>query len=438
MEVTEKFVPDSASQKIGIIGLGFVGLPLALLFASKGYQVTGIDIDKRKIDNINSGISYLPIISNEQLITAVASGKLSAQSNFHHVANLDVIIICVPTPLTAHHTPDLSYLQEVGLELISHLRIGQLVILESSSYPGTTREVLQPILEKSGLQTGIDFYLGYSPERVDPGNNDFNIKHIPKVISGVTDNCLNKVFNLYNKVFHSVVKVSSVEIAELAKILENSYRFINISFINEITRLCDSMNLNVWEVIEAASTKPYGFSPFYPGPGIGGHCIPVDPLYLTWKAKQYDIDVEFLNLANKINHSVPSYIVNQIKKLLSSETDLSGKGILIIGVSYKKDINDVRESPAFSIINKLKNLDAIVSFYDPFVDEIEIDGARIESVLLTDDVISRADCVVILTDHSCLPIEQIIENAKLIYDTRNATKGIKENSKVFRLGGGYL
>ncbi|WP_243521147.1 nucleotide sugar dehydrogenase [Bacillus pseudomycoides] len=421
----------SRKLKIGVIGLGYVGLPLALLFAQKGFQVFGIDLDKNKVKSLSKGISYIPDIQDKFINQMITEGFFQVSNNYSEIKNFDAIIICVPTPLSADKTPDLSYLQTAGKELIPLLKKGQLIILESSTYPGTTREVLQPILEKSGLIVGKDLYLAYSPERVDPGNSHFPLENIPKVVSGVTDSCSKYIYDLYCQVFKKVITVSSTEVAEMTKILENSFRFINISFINEFAILCDILNIDVWEVIHAAKTKPFGYTPFFPGPGIGGHCIPVDPLYLQWKAKQNGFDTQFIDLSNQINQSIPHYIVNQVQKLVE---DRETPSILIYGVTYKKDIDDSRESSAYSIIGSLKKLGNTVYYHDPYVNEININGEKMVSVPLTDQLYQKIDCIVILVDHTQIPIQEILEKAKIIYDTRNVTKGLSGKAKVFLFG----
>lgn len=422
-------------NKIGVIGLGYVGLPLALLFASKGFQVVGIDLDRRKIDSISQGKSYIRDVHDFDLKEAVDSIRFTATGDYDAVCNLDSIIICVPTPLDHKGSPDLSFLQNVGAALSPRIKKGQLVVLESSTYPGTTKEFLQPILESRGLRTGVDFFLGYSPERIDPGNKSYRLEQVPKVISGVTDNCKKAVMDLYSRVFDHVVSVSSPEVAEFTKLLENSYRLINISFINEMAMMCDKMNIDVWEAIHAAKTKPFGFAPFYPGPGIGGHCIPVDPLYLLWKAKQHGTDSPFIRLGKEINRNISMYIVEEINKLLYPLTE-SGQQILIYGVSYKSDLEDDRETPALPIISSLMDQGFQIHYHDPLIPEFKVNGQKLVSVPLTDQLLNEVDCVIILTNHSNIPIQSILDHSKLVYDTRNVTYGWKGKAKVIRLGGG--
>ncbi|MGG1484196.1 nucleotide sugar dehydrogenase [Peribacillus castrilensis] len=431
--MSEKINHNNAHfKKVGVIGLGYVGLPLALLFVKKGFEVIGIDVNQSKIESLKQNTSYIPDVSVDQIKDAASSGKFTVSSNYQSAEMVDVIIICVPTPLTSFHEPDLSYLVDVGNSLVPHLQKGQLVILESSTYPGTTRKELLPILEKSELQVGTDLFLAYSPERIDPGNKLITVEEIPKVISGVTNQCSEQIFQLYSQVYNQVVIVSSTEAAELTKLLENTFRFINISFINEFAILCDKLNLNVWEIIQAANTKPYGFTSFFPGPGIGGHCIPVDPLYLLWVAKQSGTNSQFIEISNKLNHDIIQYIADQIETISSDKNPR----ILIYGAAYKKDINDARESSIFPIIQRLDNSHFHVSYHDPFIPEITVNGKKMQSIPLTEEQLQLADCILILTDHSQIPIQKIIDHAKLVYDTRNITEGLTGNAKVIRLGGG--
>ncbi|WP_010283352.1 nucleotide sugar dehydrogenase [Bacillus timonensis] len=427
---------NNGKQQIGVIGLGFVGLPLALLFVRNGFNVIGIDLDKRKIDSILNSRSYIEDISNEEIEVALSSGRFHASQNYDEISKLDTIIICVPTPLTNHGTPDLGYVQNVALDLYPRLKTGQLVVLESSTFPGTTREVLQPILEKSKMKIGKDLFLGYSPERIDPGNKQFKVEEVPKVVSGITENCRKQIETLYKHVFLNVVSVTSTEVAELCKLLENSYRYINISFINEMAILCDSLDIDLWEVIDASSTKPYGFSPFYPGPGVGGHCIPVDPIYLYWKAKQAGFESRYLNLAATINDEIMDYIVYRIQNSLSNLKGLTGKKIIIYGMAYKKDISDYRESPSLYIMEKLAKLGAEVEYHDPFIPTLEILDQKYSSIELTEEALRSSDCFVIITDHTSIPLDFIVTHAPLIYDTRNVTKNYSHYKNIIRLGCG--
>lgn len=424
------------SKKIGIIGLGFVGLPLAMLFVKKGFFVSGIDIDEEKITKIKQAKSYISDLSDEDVRNALSTGRFLVTSDYNEVKDLDVLIICVPTPLTPYSSPDLSYLQQVGNELSTRLKKGHLVILESSTYPGTTEEVLLPILQTSGLKVGTDFNLANSPERIDPGNKAYKVEEIPKVVSGLTEKCLQAVHTIYSCIFNTVVKVSTLKAAELTKLIENSYRFINISFINEMAILCDEMNINIWEVIEAANTKPYGYQSFYPGPGIGGHCIPVDPLYLSWKVEQYGLKSSFIMLADQINEQIPRYIVKQLKSLIPISNETPIPKVIIFGLTYKKDIDDVRESPALTILRYLLDEGFEVSYHDPYVPNVTVREKTLTSCLVTRETLENVDCALILTDHSNTPIQFILTHAKMVYDTRNVTKGLNGNSKIIRLGGG--
>lgn len=431
---------DSNSEgkrtSVAVIGLGYVGLPLALSIMTKGFNVIGIDLDLQKIKQLEKGLSYVPDIPHSTIQSAVSSKKFTAATHYNVIKSTEIIVICIPTPLTSDDTPDLSYLIQAAEELSKQIKKEQLIILESSTYPGTTKEILQPILEKSGLQVGKDIFLGYSPERIDPGNTKYSIKEIPKVVSGVTKACSGRIYDFYSQIFNQVFPVSSTEAAELAKLVENSYRFINISFVNQLAMICDSMNINVWEVIDAASTKPFGFAPFYPGPGIGGHCIPVDPLYLNWKIKQIGLDCDFIDISKRINHKMPKYIVDQIKFILAPNRPIKQADILLYGVAYKPNIGDVRESSALRIMNLLLKEGANVSYHDPMVPDLHIDNLKFTSVDLTDDRLQKSDCIIILTDHEIIPLQRILDHATLVMDTRNATKGITGKARVYLLGGG--
>jgi UDP-N-acetyl-D-glucosamine dehydrogenase len=420
-----------------VIGLGYVGLPLALLFAEKGIDVTGIDVDDQKIQKLQQGKSYIEDIETTSLHQVLAAKKFTVSGDYSVIKDLNVIIICVPTPITEKGTPDLRYLESAAEQLVPNLRKNQLVVLESSTYPGTTTSFLQPILEKSGLTVGDNLFLGYSPERIDPGNKLFRIDEIPKIVSGVTKTCGQYLDKVYRQVFKQVVLVSRPEIAEMTKLLENSYRLINISFINEFAMICDKLGVDIWEVIAAASTKPYGYQPFYPGPGIGGHCIPVDPLYLAWYAKQHGTDFQFLKLGHEINREVPHYVTRKIAALLEDGgIDIHHAKILICGVAYKKEISDTRETAALPVIGSLLKMGAQVSYHDPYVPEFTAGDIKMRSVPLNKDTLSQADCVVLLTDHSSMDIEQIMNYAKLVYDTRNMSKDSQGSAKIVRMGGG--
>ncbi len=427
---------SDVNGKVGIIGLGFVGLPLAFTIIRKGFRVIGIDLDESKTMKLNNGKSYIQDIDDEEIQIAIDSGALIVSNNYSDLREADSIIICVPTPLTPRHTPDLSYLMDTCNRLFPLLRKGQLVILESSTYPGTTVEVVKPLIERSGLKVGKHIFIAYSPERIDPGNK-LSIREIPKVVSGVTEHCLAKVSHLYRQIFDRIVPVSTTQAAETTKLLENTFRLINISFINEFAQMCDRMSLDVWEIIDAASTKPYGFTAFYPGPGVGGHCIPVDPLYLQWKARAYGIESQFINLSHQVNITMPAYILELIQSQFRSSGSLSEMNILLYGVAYKKDTPDARESPAIALIQSLIEEGARVTYHDPYVPLLSLDHTIMSSVEITENMLSSMDCVVILTDHTQAPLASILKYAPLVFDIRNATKGMKSDAKIIKLGGGH-
>ncbi|ANS76814.1 UDP-N-acetyl-D-glucosamine dehydrogenase [Paenibacillus yonginensis] len=424
-------------KKVAVVGLGYVGLPLALAFSKQGYKVTGIDLDERKLQLLKEGRSYIQDIPDQQVKESAQRRQFSATREMHRLREADVIIICVPTPLNGDDEPDLTYLMQAAASIRDHLRRGQIIVLESSTYPGTTREVLKPLLEQSGLSVGTDVFLGYSPERVDPGNRHYPLEVIPKVVSGITDKCARAVEDVYKTVFQTVVRISSTDAAEMTKLLENTYRFVNISFINEIAQLCNSMGIDVWEVIEAARSKPFGFSAFFPSPGAGGHCIPVDPLYLQWRAKQFGATSSFIAASREINHRMPRYIVERIKEALSRES-LSGVKILVVGVAFKPNIDDTRESSAIQLIECLQQDGAAVSYYDPYVHEVRVQGKLLTSVHISGNPVSQSeyDCAIIAVNHEGLPLQQLIDQIPLVYDTRNALKGMQGTAKVIRLGGG--
>jgi UDP-N-acetyl-D-glucosamine dehydrogenase len=422
-------------QSIAIVGLGYVGLPLALTFIKKGITVLGIDLDVNKLESLRAGRSYLPDISDETVNWATEQQHLIVTDDYAAVQKTEAVIICVPTPLDQDHNPDLRYLEQVGRSLSPQLGDGQLIVLESSTYPGTTREVLMPLLEQEGRKVGADIFLAYSPERIDPGNKQYPLEVIPKVISGVTEQCLQRIFNLYAKVFDKLIQVSSTEAAEMSKLLENSYRFINISFINEFAMICEKMNISVWEVIEAARTKPYGYSAFYPGPGIGGHCIPVDPLYLQWRSKQFGLTSGFIEFAQRINLAMPRYIIDQVKACLSVSS-LVNTNILVVGIAYKRDIGDTRESSAIEMLKLLLEEEATLTYHDPLVAEVQIGGHAMTSVELSEPSLKDMDCILLATNHTELPIQFILDHSALVFDTRNITEGYKGKARIVRLGEG--
>ena len=421
------------SAQAGVVGLGYVGLPLALEMAHAGFHVTGIDLIREKVDSINAGISYIPDVSSETLRWAVSNHKLKATQSLAAAEKLDTLNICVPTPLRKNKDPDLSYVVAAVEAIRNHIRPGQLIILESTTYPGTTRETVLPILEDSGLKAGRDFFLAYSPERVDPGNQQFTTRNIPKVVGGATPRCTKMAALFYEQFVDQLLPVSSTDCAEMVKLLENTFRSVNIALANEMALTCHSLGIDVWEVINAAKSKPFGFMPFYPGPGLGGHCIPVDPYYLTWKAKMNGCEPRLIELAGMINSQMPGFTVRGIADALNERRKcLKGAKILGVGVAYKRDTNDVRESPAISILQTLRDKGASICFSDPYVPSININGHVLKSVGLTAELVRSMDCVAILTDHSVFDYALIANFASLVFDTRNALREFPK-AKVMRL-----
>lgn len=429
---------------VAVIGLGYVGLPLIVEFAAKGFKGIGFEVDQHKANQINEGISYIGDVPSARVKEQVGVGRLKATTNFDLLSQCDAIIICVPTPLRKTKEPDVSYILAAAEEIKKRIRRGQLVILESTTYPGTTDEVLLPMFEETGLKLDEDFLLAFSPERVDPGNPQFLTHNIPKVVGGVTTASTEVAAHLYSQIVKDVYGVSSARVAEAAKLLENTFRAVNIGMANEMARLCYALNIDTWEVIRAAATKPFGFMAFYPGPGIGGHCIPLDPHYLSWKARQHGFDSRFIGLAEEVNSRMPEHVVQLVADGLNDERKaMKGSKVLLLGVAYKKDIDDVRESPALSIIDRLRGKGAEVSYHDPFVREVRFDDAHTEagveplqSVPLTDEELRSADCVVIVTDHSKIDYQRVCSLAPLIVDTRNALNGDlrqKSSAKIIRL-----
>lgn len=419
---------EDKEAKIGIIGMGYVGLPLAIEFAKNGFHVTGIDIDKERVKKINSGKSYIQDASSEEISLLVKEQRLMASNDFSKLASLDTVSICVPTPLSKTKDPDISFIVSATKEVLKYLHRGQLVVLESTSYPGTTDEIVLPELESSGLKVGEDFFLAFSPERVDPGNKQYTTKNTPKIIGGITNNCTKVAKALYEKAIDKVVSVSSSRSAEMVKLLENTFRAVNIALVNEVVLMCDRLKINVWEVIETAATKPFGFMPFYPGPGLGGHCIPIDPHYLSWKLKTLDYKARFIELASEVNTSMPFFVIDKIQDVLNKQKkSVNDSKIFILGVTYKKDTNDIRESPALDIINILLEKGAHVFFNDPYIQELDDYDDRIEFVELDTKKLKDADCVVIVTDHSVYDYAWIVKHSNLVVDTRNATKNVNNN-----------
>src|SRR5580658_1393485 len=429
-EILEEKIRTHAAR-VGIVGLGYVGLPLAVEFAKAGFDVTGIDVEAEKVAKLNAGESYVQDVPNGVLRPLVEAGLLRATSDFSTVADLDTINIAVPTPLRKTKDPDMSYIVSACQDIAKHFGPGKLVILESTTYPGTTDELVLPMLERPGLKAGEDFFLCFSPERVDPGNPKYQTVNIPKVVGGITDACTRIGALFYSQALERVVPVSSTSVAEMVKLLENTFRMINIGLANEMALMCDRMGINVWEVIDAAATKPFGFMPFYPGPGWGGHCIPIDPFYLSWKTKQAVIEARFIELAGYINGQMPHFVVTKVQNALNDiGKPVKGSKIHIYGVSYKRDIEDVRESPALDIIHLLQKRGALISFSDPHVAEIRLE----DETLLAENAaaLNTADCVVIVTDHSAFDYKALVDRANLIVDTRNALKGFKSD-KIVRL-----
>jgi len=419
------------TAKVGIAGLGYVGLPLAVEFAKAGFDVTGIDLSDSKVNRINAGDSYVGDVSTSTLAPLVKAGKVKATTDFSAIRDLDTVNICVPTPLRKTKDPDMSFIVSACGEIAKFFHPGMLVILESTTYPGTTDELVLPMLEQGGLKAGRDFFLCFSPERVDPGNPKYNTSNIPKVVGGVTAACSEMGRLFYAQALQHVVAVSSTQVAEMVKLLENTFRMINIGLANEMALMCDRMGINVWEVIEAAATKPFGFMPFFPGPGLGGHCIPIDPFYLSWKTKQAGIEARFIELAGYINGQMPHFVVDKVQNALNDHGKaVKGSHIHVLGVAYKKNIEDVRESPALDIMLLLKRRGARLTFSDPHVPKLELEGEQLQS----EDVklAASADCTVVVTDHSAFDYRQIADEAKLIVDTRNAFKGIS-SAKIVRL-----
>jgi UDP-N-acetyl-D-glucosamine dehydrogenase len=419
--------------RIGIIGLGYVGLPLAVEFAHAGFDVTGFDVDEKKTSDINAGRSYIPDVPSADLETVVKARKFDATLDMSRLQSMDVIDICVPTPLRKTRDPDLSYVITAVEATVAALRPGQLVILESTTYPGTTDEVVQPRLEAGGLRADVDFFLAFSPERVDPGNSQFTTKTIPKVVGGVGPASTEAAAALYESVVSSVVTVSSTRVAEMVKLLENTFRAVNIGLVNEIALMCNKMNIDVWEVIDAAKTKPFGFMPFYPGPGLGGHCIPIDPFYLSWKARQNGFEARFIELAGQVNGAMPEYVVQRVVDALNSvKKPLNGSRVHLFGVAYKRDVGDVRESPALDIAALLAKRGASVSYSDPYVPYLVLGGQRRESMAFEASLAAGSDCAVICTDHTAFDYQRIAASLALVVDTRNALKGL-ELPSIFRV-----
>jgi UDP-N-acetyl-D-glucosamine dehydrogenase len=428
--LTEKIRAGEA--RVGTLGLGYVGLPLSVEFASAGLRVTGFDLSTEKAEAINRGSSYIKDVPDERVAACVRAGRLRATNDFDELAACDAVVICVPTPLSKTKDPDLTMVVDAAKAIAARLHEGQLVVLESTTYPGTTEELILPLLRERGLRVGEQFFLAFSPERVDPGNARFNTKNTPKIIGGVTAACTAVARALYSRAVETVIPVSSTQAAEMVKLLENTFRSVNIGLVNEVALMCERLSVDVWEVIDAAATKPFGFMPFYPGPGLGGHCIPIDPLYLSWKLKTLNYRARFIELAGEINSEMPEHVCGLVADALNEQRkSVKGSRVLVLGVTYKRDIEDVRESPALDILRLLESRGALISYNDPFVPELALNEARLRSVDLLPSV-READAVVIVTDHSAFPYREIVAEARVVVDTRNATRGIVSD-KVVRL-----
>jgi UDP-N-acetyl-D-glucosamine dehydrogenase len=419
---------EKTDARVGVIGLGYVGLPFAVEKGKVGFSVLGFDRNASRVAMINEGSNYIPDVIDEELESLVQKGLLQATTDFTKIAEMDVLVIAVPTPLTINQTPDVQYIEHVTTQISTYLKAGQLVCLESTTYPGTTEDIMQPILERGGLKVEEDFFLAHSPERVDPGNKRYTTKNTNKVVGGVGPNSLQVAMAFYSKTILHMVPVSSAKAAELTKVFENTYRSVNIALVNELTLLCDRMGINVWEVLDAAFTKPFGIQPFYPGPGVGGHCIPLDPHYLEWKAKEYNFNTHFIALAGEINRKMPEYVLDKTYRILNRVGKaLSKSKILLLGVAYKKDIDDPRESPSMVIAELLRDAGAILSYHDPYIPSLKEEGFDMESVDLSPTVVNAVDLVVIATDHSNVDYQMVVNHAPIVFDTRNITKDIQEN-----------
>ena len=433
MHLQEKI--KSRTAIVGVVGLGYVGLPFAVEKAKVGYRVLGIEQNPQRVESVNAAQNYITDIKDEDLKAVISSKKLQAILGFDRIPEMDVIVICVPTPLTKNLTPNLSYVENVTQEIAKYLRPGQLVTLESTTYPGTTDEIMRPLLEQtSGLKQGQDFFLAHSPERVDPGNQRYTTKNTSKVVGASGSYSRDVAILFYEQTIEQVVPVSSAKAAELVKVFENTFRAVNIALVNELALLCDRMNLNVWEVLDAANTKPFGIMPFYPGPGVGGHCIPLDPHYLEWKAKEFNFETRFIALAGEINRRMPEFVREKVWRVLNNLGIAPAKAkVLVIGVAYKKDLDDWRESPSIAVINCLLNDKVNVAYHDPYVSEIQVAGQTFKSVDLIDEVLVTADLVIIATDHSQIDYINLVEKSKAVLDTRGVTRKLNCNQEKVTL-----
>jgi UDP-N-acetyl-D-glucosamine dehydrogenase len=424
---------ESREARIGVIGLGYVGLPLALEFAKAGFRVDGFDLDAERVRVLSGGGSYIGDVPAKDVKAQVDAGRLAAHTDFSALSATDVIHVCVPTPLTKTKDPDVSFIVRAVEEIRRRLRSGQLVVLGSTTYPGTTHDLFVPLLEETGLRCGVDFSVCFGPERIDPANKRFHVRQVPKVVGGETPLCAELGRKVFETVFDQVVPVSSTQSAEMVKLLENTFRAINIGLVNEVALMCNRLGLDVWEVIDAAATKPYGFMKFQPGPGLGGHCIPVDPTYLSWKMKALNFTARFIELATDVNGHMPEHVVTTIGDLLNEErTAVNGSRVLLLGAAYKADVSDVRESPALDVLRLLDEKGAELRYHDPYVPELALEGRTWKSVELTDEELASADLVVILTDHSGIDYARVVAKAQRVYDTRNATRGVREGREKIR------
>lgn len=422
----------SRQAHVGVIGLGYVGLPLALEFVGAGFNVAGIDVDTVKLQKIREGSNYIPDVSDEDLRKAVSSGALKVYDDYSVVSQLDCISICVPTPLRKTRDPDISYVMTAGDNVCQFIHKNMIIVLESTTYPGTTEEVLAKTLQRGALEVGKDIFVAFSPERIDPGNSDYHTRNTPKVVGGITPQCTAMATLLYEQIVEQVVPVSNAATAEMVKLLENTFRAVNIGLVNEIAIICEKLGISVWEVIEAAATKPFGFTPFFPGPGLGGHCIPIDPLYLSWKLKTLNYNARFIELASELNTQMPEYCIRRIREVLNERRKcVNGSRILFLGVAYKRDTGDVRESPALDMMRIVEREGGQIEYSDPFVRELELDGISHKSVALNHASLSQYDLVILVTDHSCFDYGKIQQSAPLIFDSRNAFK--KKSDNVVKL-----
>jgi len=430
---------ESKTACIAVIGMGYVGLPLAVEFALQGFSVVAIDSDPGRVEKVNQGLNYIPDVRVGDLSAVIASGKLRASVAYSEIAHADAVLICVPTPLDKNKQPDTSYIISAVETALPYLHPGQLYVLESTTYPGTTEEIIQPLLESRGAVIGKDVYLAFSPERVNPGDPVYKTRNTPKVVGGVTKTCTAIAASLYETIIEAgVIQVSQPRTAEMTKLLENTFRIVNISLVNELAQLCERMGMDIWEVIAASSTKPFGFMPFYPGPGLGGHCIPLDPFYLSWKAKEYDFTTQFIELAGRINDSMPYHVVEHATKLLNKAGKaMNGARVLLLGMAYKKDIDDLRQSPALKVAHLLEQRGAIISYHDPFIAEIHQEGFDLKSETLSAERLQAQDLVVITTAHTHVDYDLVVRSSALVFDTRNATKDLVA-ANVTKLGVGAL